>query len=472
MPAKEVASWDKKSKRWVKMIDGKRYKRSCRQLGLPIADHTKERSRRAANDYFKTLLLQLKLDQQQRLSDEAIERINQLNRQIQWSIENRQPTLVLQSQKQSVVEHRNSDLWEDEDLTSSIAIAEQFGIQVPDDLDPTIAKHFFGDRQIWQERLRNSEPVEDEFILENQAGKFLALEEKRIIKHKTYSDLKGWITRMISANLLDNGNEIAVLSPQMDTRKINKQTVDDMYLWLKQFSTGSKAWGYFKRLVTHLVERDCCELPSNLHSKQFRFGSKKKRIKTYKKKEVVDCLSSLKPRFRLYALLALNCSMLSVDIGNLVWFVDEEFHNNNSDSICWFDPKKKLITRKRVKTENQANAPIIKYALWSETFDLLMKHKSEHEKFVLTSKANTKLWTPKKNLISRQWSEAGVAIPLKAFRSIGSNKLKTKKEYRPLVEAYLANVPSNITDSNYADVPQRAINGMLKWLGGQYGIKV
>ena len=102
MPAKEVASWDKKSKRWVKMIDGKRYKRSCRQLGLPIADHTKERSRRAANDYFKTLLLQLKLDQQQRLSDEAIERINQLNRQIQWSIENRQPTLVLQSQNKAL----------------------------------------------------------------------------------------------------------------------------------------------------------------------------------------------------------------------------------------------------------------------------------------------------------------------------------------------------------------------------------
>ena len=313
MPAKELASWDKKSKRWVKMINGKRHKRSCRQLGLPISAHTKEKSRQAANSYFATLMLQLSLDHRQKLSDEAIARINELNQKIQWSVVNRQPTDVLEKQKQSVVENRNSEDWENDDISKSIEIASLFGLDVPDDLDPLIAQQYFGDRRVWQERLKNTEPVEHEFKLSIQAQKFLALEEKRINKPKTFMDLKGWIMRMISAKRLVDANDIVVLSPQMDTRQINKQTVDDMYLWLQQFSTASKAWGYFKRLMTHLVERDCCELPSNLHSKQFRFGSKKKRIKAYKKKEVVDCLNSLKPRFKLYALLALNCSMLSVD---------------------------------------------------------------------------------------------------------------------------------------------------------------
>jgi hypothetical protein len=101
-----------------------------------------------------------------------------------------------------------------------------------------------------------------------------------------------------------------------------------------------------------------------------------------------------------------------------------------------------------------------------------MEHKSDHPEFVLTSKANTKLWTAKANLISRQWSVADISIPMKDFRSIGATKLEDKKEYRSLVNAYLANVPDGIKGSNYADVPQRAINGMVRWLGRQFNVTV
>ena len=473
MPAKTIASWDRKTKRWEKMIDGKRYKRSCRQLGLPIADHTKERSRNVANEYFETLLVTLKLGQQEQLSSEAIAQIDHLNHQIQWSIAHRKPTDGLEQQKQSILANAaDSDNWDQNDLSESISIAQQFGIEIPKDLDPDIANHFFGDRRLWQERLKDSEPIEREFQLLSQAKKFLALEKERINKRLTYVDLKNWIMRIISATRSVEGKTIVVLSPQMDTRKIDKQTVDDMYLWTKNHGTGSKVWGFFKRLMMHLVERNCCELPPNLLSKQFRFGSGKKKIRAYSKKEVIDCLNKVTPRLRLYALLALNTSMATVDIGHLVWFVNEDFHNNNNESLCWFDQKKKTITRKRVKNEDRINAPIITYPVWKETYKLLMEHKSDHESYVLTSKANTKLWTPKKNLVSSQWSKAETGINMHAFRTIGSSKLYEKKEYRPLVNAYLGNVPDNIRDSHYANIPQRAINGMVRWLGKQFDIDV
>ncbi len=468
MPRKELGTWIPKSYQWQKMIHGKRHKVSCRQLGLPKGKWTKDRSRRSANEHFERLILISNLTHHQQ-SPEAVDQIALINQKIKWSVTNQQSTATLDRQKQSIIDSPNiNDDWIDDDVSESVKTFENLtGVKVPNDIDPEIAQHYFGDRKNWQERLKAIEPVETEFNLLAQTEKFLTLEEDRILKPKTYMDLRNWITRMITAKIDDT----QILHPEMDTRTINKDTVDNVYRWVKQYKTGSKAWGYFRRLMTHLVERDCCELPSNLHSRQFRFKSKKKKIKTYPVKQVNDCLGSLKPRFKLYAMLALNCSMLPVDLGNLIWFVDDDYHSDDDESLVWFDAKKKTITRKRVKTEDQSNVPIVTYRLWDETYKLLIAHKSNHKKYVLTSKFNTKLWTPKKNLISRQWSTANIDIPLKAFRSIGATKLRTKKEYRPLVNIYLANTPDNVKDSNYADTPQRAVDGMLKWLGNQYQLK-
>jgi hypothetical protein len=44
LPIIKFAGWDKSNTRWVKMLDGKRYRITCKELGLPKSDWTKDKS--------------------------------------------------------------------------------------------------------------------------------------------------------------------------------------------------------------------------------------------------------------------------------------------------------------------------------------------------------------------------------------------------------------------------------------------
>ena len=97
--------------------------------------------------------------------------------------------------------------------------------------------------------------------------------------------------------------------------------------------------------MKYLWEKRLIDLPRNLDSHSFEVKAQK--IKTHTPQEVREVLKSLKPRSQSYALLGLNAGMTSGDIGQ-------------SESI---DFASGTLTRKRVKTADNANVPTVTYTL-------------------------------------------------------------------------------------------------------------
>ena len=80
MPRMKFSGWDKLNTRWIKMYEGKRYRITCKELGLPKSHWTKELSVKFAKKWWLQTLGQLN-------SQEIIPQINQTaNDNNQWII--------------------------------------------------------------------------------------------------------------------------------------------------------------------------------------------------------------------------------------------------------------------------------------------------------------------------------------------------------------------------------------------------
>ena len=295
-----------------------------------------------------------------------------------------------------------------------------------------------------------NEPVQTEFRLSVHAARFLEIERAKNNRPRTYGELKESIDAMIETE--------GVLSGDMDVRAIGKTTVENYFLFLRRNSgivpnQQKKRWGFFKRLVRFLWQSELIDLPKNLDSSQFVFKVALAKIDEYSPAEIKAALSVLPDRLKLYAMLALNCGMLNVDMGNLLKIE--------------VDLKAGRIKRKRVKTSEEKDVPEVDYKLWPATLKLLKQGYSDHATLALTSKTGTKLhehWIGddgkehEKDLIGQQWKKGTVdqkgkkfpdVIPLKAFRSIGSTIIGGHREYGRYTGHYLGHSPKSIADKHY-----------------------
>jgi integrase len=305
-----------------------------------------------------------------------------------------------------------------------------------------------------------SNAVEPDLTLDRQAERFLAVQQARNKKPGTFGDLAYYIRRF--------PKDCPHLRPALDVGTINEATVTDVYSWLRMSSghadaVQKKLWGYFRRLVRFIASQRLCPIPLNLDDKTFSFGVSAKKIKTYSVEEVRTLLKSLPDRLKLYALLALNCGMLGVDMANLK-------HRELKDG---------RITRKRTKTGDGENVPTVEYLLWPETRRLLAKYPSTHPEYVLTSKSGTPLFVrrivdgkvKKKDLVSLQWRRGRgegrakkPAIQLKALRSVASTLLDSHKDYGRLTSLFLGHAPATVKDKYYAAPPQELFDEAVLWL--------
>lgn len=209
-----------------------------------------------------------------------------------------------------------------------------------------------------------------------------------------------------------------------------------------------KRWNILRRFVSHAVETNRCDLPKNLHSKNLLFKVKRKEVKTWPVETVRAELKALPDRYRLYALLGLNCGMTNSDISEL-----------RKDMV-----KDGILTRRRVKTGDNEAVPTVSYRLWPETIALLNQFKSDHPElwFVTRSRsgnAGQKLVDHRivngqvktKDMIQTNWRRvaAGQPIPLAKFRSVAAAKL-LEGGHHHFVQHFLGHVPTTIAEENYA----------------------
>ena len=173
-----------------------------------------------------------------------------------------------------------------------------------------------------------------------------------------------------------------------------------------------------------------------------------------------EVIRKLQDRTALYALLGLNCGMTNADIGAL-----------KQSAV-----KGGYLTRKRVKTENQDNVPVVSYKLWQETERLLNQFRSTHPELWLVSNVGTPLWSGRiengcvkeKDLIAKAWQKAKCPIKLKEFRSISATTLENHMEFGRYVSYFLGHSPRTLKDKHYAAPSQTLFDDAIAWLAKEF----
>ena len=311
MPKKYQMSWEgSPAFRWVKMFKGKRHKVSCKELGMP---KTKIESYQAANDWWSKTVAELTV---RKYEPEQAEKLANLKIKMDYAANNAPELLAdLKATEKQIQESLPSDadlISDDHDtIQENLQIAEMVGITVPEDTDPTVIQQLFGERRVWQDRLKNHSTTVNNKTVGYQLGEFI--EENSRKKPQTFGEIQQY---------LDMTLDTPIWSRETSIDTIDTETVRRFIKWLnaKEYepSTHNKVLGFFRRFVSWLDNHELIEkAPKNLRLKEQRKKEVHKEVKKYENvKEVIESLPMPK---KLWALLGCNCSMTQDDLGIFRW---------------------------------------------------------------------------------------------------------------------------------------------------------
>ena len=351
MARKYLMSWIPVRRGWMKMYKGKRYVVSCRQLNVP---ETKEGSYQKANDW--------------------------------WSAKRAEIDLADAPPRPGTRQ-------------AIVAFMEQFlGRPIEDERDyyktwlgilesPELPKGLI-DAGLSPER---SAQIEADF---NRMMDAPAIPHDRSVRYLA----ERWISTQQA--LVAAGN---MTPEQADNRRIclehftswcgpisidqiNAQRIEEFFSWcLKKIEArrndpkhkngwspeyAKKVFATARSFIGYLCESDLIATPKNLQSKRHKFGTVATAIKTWTVEEAQHVISEAPGKLKLALMLMLNTGMTQVDVSDLL---DTE--------VNWTEG---TITRKRSKTRDQKDVPVVCYKLWPFTFQLLQQYRSGQERVLLT----------------------------------------------------------------------------------------
>lgn len=466
MPRMKFAGWDRLNTRWVKMLNGKRYRITCEELGLPKSDWTKEGSIDLAKKWWIQKLGELNSQepQLQSLPDELRDYIQKLkNRSRILEMEGRNPILYQERLKEvrKQIKDGEYDICEIDPYVSMIAkgLDVVSGGEMLSGLGVPSLNLLLGESFYWAELEKKYEKIDQiqtigHWLNEFKNGKFEKNNESTIIREKCfYEEI---------FNLKLNGQNLLRKEMQIDC--INEQKISDVYQAYKLMKldpeTKKKRWVWFKKFVRYILEHagKPPNRPRNLDSKDFVFSKENLIDKPeVDLNEIRSFLKNLPDRLRLYALLALNCAMNNVDIALLE-------HSQ-------IDLDKKTLKRKRIKTKGWAKVPTVTYYLWAETVRLLKRFANEKSQFVLTDDAGKGLYLTNKEIENvRLYDKVGVQwrdhfkgtedkkFTLKDFRFFGADLLGNHQKHMLYKDIFLGHSPKSVADRNYSSINFNVIN--------------
>lgn len=466
MPRMKFPGWDRLNTRWVKMFDGKRYRITCEELGLPKCDWTKEGSIELAKKWWMQKLGELNSQEIKLplLPKELGEYIEKLKRRGNiLKAEGKNPIFYADRLKEvlNLISKGEYDIPEIDPMVSKIAtnldtvsgglMLEGFGV--------TSLNALFGEDYFWREVEEKYEKINQiqtigYWLKEFKNRKFSNNGASTIIREECFYD------EIFSLKL--NGQNL--LGKEMAIKCINEQKISDLYQAYKSMNldpdTKKKRWVWFKKFVRHILEHaaEPPNCPRNLDSRDFVFSKinfiDKPKINLIEIKKFLNCLPD---RLKIYSLLALNCAMNNKDIAFLE-------HSQ-------IDLRKKTLTRKRIKTTSWVNVPTVTYYLWNDTIELLKKNMNKNSKYVLTDDAGEKLYsTGKEDGIATLYDKVGVQwrdyfrrnknkkYTLKDFRFFGADLLGANHLHMPYKDAFLGHSLKSVADRNYSSKNFNVIN--------------
>jgi hypothetical protein len=429
MPRKYLMTWQEKKRRWVKMHQSKMYIVSCFQLNPPL--DTKEASYRLANAWWQKKLIEL-----QPKPDPATAAMKR----------HKEADLLDTIERGEAAKKMLNALRGDPYRVRFKEDNEEYEILPRQRTTPETILH--ADTEL------SPTPLQTDLTIGHQVQRYLDHEAARGKQPTTFQNLRYFITKLTS--------QCPHLKPEASVSTIKGPLLNDVYAWLRRESTWEdkqqhKAWNHFAVLVRWLWEQEIIDLPRSLQNGRWDFRGGAKPIPVYATETVRAMIAQLPSRLKLYCLLGLNCAMYPVDMGLLTW---EEYSGTT-------------IRRKRSKTRDKANVPIVEYPLWPETSELLEIHRSTHPQYVLTTEAGTPCWRPGRrraeDAIGRQWRRnRGTRIPIAHLRHIGASKLAEHSAYKDWRQVYLGHAPATVADKHYSAHSQPLFDAAIGWLREQF----
>lgn len=473
-------SWDGSLRRWRKTIKGEYFEVYCSALALPEDQWTKVGSYQAANAW-------LDAEIRRRASvpapqpDEKVAALAEVDRRIALSEDEPEEVERLQRVRKAIEEAKADRLdalpaADDQHIADEVELARLVGIDIPDDLDPEVLRHYFGDRKVLLDRAKRRKHVEQDKTIGAARERFLdTLRSSQ--KPQTHYEIVRKL-RAIPAT---------VWTDSTPCESIDEATVDRHAKWLSTIKQRpqehNKRLGFFRRFVQHLWEEALLPtLPRNLKSDLHKRKTKPNKIKTFD--GVAEFVGALDDQRKAWALLCLNTGATNVDLGSLAWAGEAEIgdvltiEGIEIEVSGVIDLRKKTAVRRRAKTGDQESTPTVRYRLWKETIAALKKIEkrppllfvgpaSKPRYYVRWDEAKQK--DVKRDDFSQVWK--GSAIPLGKLRSIASTALKEELAYRPYVDLFLAHAPESLADKNYAAEADKPFFEALEFVRTQLGIK-
>lgn len=453
--------WDRRHRRWWKYKSGhKRFVVSCRQLagwsGEPVPE-TKEGSYLVANRWWQAKLAEIEAQQPPHPYARILA---QLERRRDWA-------------------RRHGTNGETDTLAEEIETLKSTQRGDLGHGDSIVRDMFLGSattQDIWQDRLERDrpEPVSDDRTLAGQLRRWYeGLDIKVQAGDMTPSRLDN-----IKAALAHFESHVG---KETLAERIDGDTIEGYYKHLlgqvgrrrKNSEEGISAeyaktiFGMARQFVRWLWSREVITLPRNIDSRGFRFKASPKAIVTFTDEEVVKLVEGATGQLKLHILLMLNCGYKSTDIAEL-----------KRHQVDW---KEGRIIRRRSKTEDQVDVPIVNYKLWPQTFELLMKHDSGQATVLLTRSGGLWAWEERgddgkthssDNIASnfnRLRDKLGVGKSLDKLRKTSATKIESHREYGRYKIHFLGHSPRTLADKHYAAPSRDLFDEVLAWVGKQYG---
>lgn len=325
---------------------------------------------------------------------------------------------------------------------------------------------------IWQDRIAvmTRSLISEENTVAAQIKQFLLTKHDRSvgrqenIRHQMDTFAK-WIGGQ--SQVTDIGSKELQNYHQMLTDKVRSET---------KFSTTTTAGEYMATVKSFVhwlwITEQIPTQPRVLDGKSsvLEFRKSSSEIIVFTNEEIRLLLSSALDRSRLFILLMLNCGMTQKDIADL-----------KQSEVDWTAGR---ITRKRSKTSNHQNVPIVSYLLWDDTRVLLEKEQSSsNTELVLLNKNGSPLrheeqdengkYKKSDNIRSayeRLRRSLGLTKTLKSLKKTSATLIAGHADYRGLEDLFLGHAPRKMSDRHYAKAPQALLDNAVAWLGEAYQI--
>jgi integrase len=492
MPANYLMSWDSKSRRWWIQYKRKRYLISCRQLG---SVQTKEGSYQAANAWWLTKKKEL-----DRLAPPARDdlyppyhphedEIVYAQRKREWLQANEQhEEAVILSKHLDVLKSSGPEDTPGFDPTEAQAVADNLrlaklaGIEVPPDLDPIIARMIFGNLGRWEERLRRNPetprmPADRSVV--GLVARWLKTQEAKVgtgqLSPGRHNNVRYCLDHF--SRFLGAGSGVEVIDGKrwgefyghcLEMVKKRDQAPSEKDGWSRDYAAA--VFKVARRFVRWLWGEALIDLPRNLDSRDFTFGTGAKIIKPMGLDDFRTLARTASAKVELYLLLMANCGFRSKDIGDLL---DSE--------VDWDHGR---IKRKRSKTRKHKDVPVVDYPLWHRTFALLKRFRSGSELVLMTTTGRPLVeeWLDAKEdklkskdavtmCYQRLQKKTGVKSPLGAIRKASATLLESSNDHARFRDVFLGHSPKDLGEKHYADLAQARFDEAITWLGTFYVAK-